>query len=215
MAQDQFTPENVIVVGFAQDDRAYEAVTALKELGQQGQVQVVAVTVVTRGDDGKIEIKDEVSDDTYIGTASGGLVGLLIGVLGGPFGVLIGGATGVLIGSLFDLDDIDDTDSVLSDVSKSVQPGRTALLAEVVEQSPEVVDTAMARLSGTVVRRPVYEVEAEIAAAEQAQREAKHKARKALRDARREQHRDEAHKKVEELKAKLHHGDRKPAAASS
>jgi uncharacterized membrane protein len=215
MAQDQFTPENVIVVGFAQDDRAYEAVTALKELGQQSQVQVVAVTVVTRGDDGKIEVKDEVTDDTYIGTASGGLVGLLIGVLGGPFGVLIGGATGVLIGSLFDLDDLDDTDSVLSDVSKSVQPGRTALLAEVVEQSPEVVDTAMARLSGTVVRRPVYEVEAEIAAAEQAQREAKHKARKALREARREQHRDEAHKKVEELKAKLPHGDRKPAAASS
>jgi uncharacterized membrane protein len=215
MTQDEFTPENVIVVGFAEDDRAYDAVTALKELGQQGQVEVVAVTVVTRGDDGRVDIKDEVSEDTYIGTAGGGLIGLLVGILGGPFGVLIGGATGVLVGSLFDMADLDDTDSVLSEVSKSVQTGRTAMLAQVVEQSPEVVDTAMSRLGGTVVRRPVYEVEAEIAAAEDAQRAAKREARKALLEARLQHHRDEAHKKVEELKAKLHHGDRKPAASAS
>jgi uncharacterized membrane protein len=215
MTDNGFAPNNVIVVGFAQDERAYEALTALKQLAQQQQVQVEGVAVVARGEDGRIEVKDQVSDDSYFGTASGGLVGLIIGVLGGPLGVLIGGATGVLIGSLFDMADLDDTDSVLSEMSKAVQPGRTALLAQVVEQSPEVVDTAMARLSGTVVRRPVYAVEAEMAAAEDAQRAAKRQARKDLREARLQQHRDEAHKKVEELKAKLHHGERKPAAAAS
>jgi hypothetical protein len=49
-------------------------------------------------------------------------------------------------------------------------------VAEVVEQSAEVIDTAMAQLGGTVVRRSVDEVEAEIAAAARAQREAKRKA---------------------------------------
>jgi hypothetical protein len=75
----------------------------------------------------------------------------------------------------------------------------------VAEQSPEVVDSAMARLSGTVVRRSVADVEAEIAAAEEAQREAKRKARAELRQSRRDKRHADAHAKVEELKAKLHH----------
>lgn len=214
MADDGFTPENVLVVGFSDDSSAYEAMTNLQELDSQGQVKVVAAAVVTRREDGRIDVKDEVGEDSLAGTASGGLVGLLIGILGGPFGVLLGGATGLLIGSLYDMADADDTDSVLSEVSKTVEAGHNAVLAQVVEQSPEVVDTAMARLSGTVVRRPVYDVESEIAAAQEAQREAKKAARKKLREARREKRHDEAHAKVEELKSKLHH-DRKPAATGS
>jgi uncharacterized membrane protein len=209
-----FNPENVVVVDFTDDDSAYEALTTLKELDSQGQIKVVDAAVVTRGDDGHIETKDQVGDDNLVGTASGGIVGLLIGILGGPFGVLLGGATGLLIGSLYDMEDADDTDSVLSEVSKTVQTGRNAVLAQVVEQSPEVVDTAMARLSGTVVRRPVYEVESEIAAAQEAQREAKKAARKKLREARHEKRQEEAHAKVEELKAKLHLGGKAPAASS-
>jgi uncharacterized membrane protein len=214
MTAEGFIPENVVVVDFTDDDAAYEALTTLKELDSQGQIKLVDAAVVTRGEDGRIETKDQVGDDNLAGTASGGIVGLLIGILGGPFGVLLGGATGLLIGSLYDMADADDTDSVLSEVSKTVQTGRNAVLAQVVEQSPEVVDTAMARLSGTVVRRPVYEVESEIAAAQEAQREAKKEARKKLREARHEKRQEEAHAKVQELKAKLHLGGKAPAANS-
>ena len=81
-------------------------------------------------------------------------------------------------------------------------------------QSAGVVDTAMARLGGTVVRRPVSDVEAEIAAAEEAQREAKRQARAELRKARRDKRHADAHAKVEELKAKLH-PDHKAAAPTA
>jgi uncharacterized membrane protein len=204
----------VIVVGFADDSTAYQALTTLKQLDSQGQIKVVDAAVVTRGEDGRVQVKDEVGDDSYVGTASGGLVGLLIGILGGPLGVLIGGATGLLLGSLYDMADDDDTDSVLGEVSKTIEVGRDAVLAQVVEQSPEVIDTAMARMSGTVVRRSVYDVEDEIAAAQEAQREAKKEARKKLRETRHQKRREEVHAKVEELKAKLHH-ERKPATTSS
>jgi uncharacterized membrane protein len=214
MGTDGFVNENVIAVSFAEDSKAYEALTTLNELGAQGQINVEQVTVVTRDDDGRVEVKDQAGDDSLVGTASGGLVGVLVGILGGPLGVLLGGATGLFVGSLFDLTDAEESDSVLTEISKTVQVGHTALLAHVVEPSPEVVDTAMAKLSGTVLRRPVYEVEAEIAEAQEAQREAKKQARKQLRDARFKKNRDEAHEKVEELKAKLH-GDRKPATTSS
>ena len=53
-----------------------------------------------RDDDGHVDVKSEVGDDPYIGTASGGMIGPLVGIIGGPLGVLIGGATSVLVGSL-------------------------------------------------------------------------------------------------------------------
>jgi uncharacterized membrane protein len=211
--------ENVLAVNFDADSNAYEALSALKEMDGQGQLQLAGAAVVVREQDGSLVIKDEVDDTQLEGTTTGGIVGLLIGILGGPFGVLLGGATGLLVGSLFDLADDDDTESALSDIARSVRVDRTGLIADVSEQSPEVVDTAMARLGGTVVRRSLAEVQAEIAAAEDAQRAAAKEARKHLHEHRRDQAKekvqakvDELKAKVENLKAKLH---RHPTHASS
>ena len=211
---DAISPDKVVVVAFADDAKAYEALATVKQLDRDEQIDLVEGVVVTRDEDGRVHVQDEAGDHSLAGTASGGLIGLLIGILGGPLGVLLGGATGLLLGSLWDLDDADTTESALGEVSKSVEVGRNSLLAQVVEQSPEVLDTAMTRLGGTVVRRPVYEIEAEIDRAQEAQREAKKQANAKLREERQERTRAQAHAKVEELKSKLHH-DRKPATTGS
>jgi hypothetical protein len=96
-----------------------------------------------------------------------------------------------------------------------VKLGHTALLAVVEEQSVEVVDTAMADLGGTVARRAVADVEAEIAAAEEAERTAKQEARKELNRAHRERDRAAVDAKLEDLKAKLHHGQPTGSAAAA
>jgi uncharacterized membrane protein len=204
MSDDISDSENVIAVTFEDDSNAYEALTTLKELESQSQISIRGAAVVARDETGNVLDKDQVGDETLVGTATGGIVGLLIGILGGPFGILIGGATGLLVGSLFDEDDADETDSVLAEISRSVRVGHDALLAEVSEQSPEVIDTAMARLGGNVLRRPAADVEAEVAAAEHAQREAQRKARKELLHARHEKHMERIREKIAELMAKLH-----------
>ncbi|MFL5908772.1 MAG: DUF1269 domain-containing protein [Solirubrobacterales bacterium] len=204
--------DNVLAITFADDQNAYEALTTLKELDDQDQVALTGAAVVMRNEDGSIDIKDEVGDIGYAGAATGGIVGLVIGILGGPLGVLVGGATGVLIGSLFDMDDVDDSESVLSELSHSVRVGHTSLMAEVSEQSPEIVDAAVERLGGTIARRDVYDVEAEIAAAEDAQQAAKRAARKALHEQRRQERKEKIQAKIAELKSKLHIGH--PAEAS-
>jgi uncharacterized membrane protein len=198
------TGENVIVVSFAEDRSAYEAFTNLKELDQQGQVSIKGAAIVQRQEDGRMVTKDTVDTEQLAGTATGGLVGLLIGVLGGPFGVLIGGATGLLIGSLYDIDDAEETESVLAEISSAIRPGQTVVLAEVDEQSDEVVDQAVARLDGSVLRRGVDDVEGEIAAAEHAQRAAKREARKQLLETRRSRAREEIRRIVDALKARAH-----------
>ncbi len=196
--------ENVVVVSFAEDGSAYEAFTNLKELDEQGQVSIKGAAIVQRGEDGHIATKDSVDGKQLTGTATGGLIGLLVGILGGPFGVLIGGATGLLIGSLYDMDDADETQSVLAEISSAIRPGQTVVLAEIDEQSDEVVDQAMAHLGGTVLRRSVEDVEAEIAAAQDAERAAKREARKQLLETRRSRAKDEIRRIVDALKARAH-----------
>ena len=73
------------------------------------------------------------------------------------------------------------------------------------EQSPEVVDAAIQRLNGTVLRVPLDDVEAEIAAAEEAQHAAKEAARKQLHEERRSERKENVQAKIAELKSKLHH----------
>ena len=207
MPSNYFTPDNVVVVTFGEDPEndknAYQALTDLKQLDSQDQIKIAGAAVVRREPNGRVDAKSEVGEDPYVGTASGGMIGLLVGIIGGPLGMLLGGATGVLVGSLFDIDEVETTESVLSEISKQVQPARTAVLAQVKEQSPEVIEAAMARLGGEVIRRPVVHVEQEIAAAQEAQRKAKREAFKELHKARREKRKEDAHAKIEELKSKL------------
>jgi uncharacterized membrane protein len=205
---------NVISVSFDPDNNAYAAMTALRELDSQSRVRLQAAAVVVRGDDGEIAVKETVDTNESVGAAGGGLIGLLIGVIGGPLGMLLGGSYGLLVGSMFDLGEAEQGESVLGQISASVAPGQTVLLAEVTEQSPEVVDTAMAGLGGTVLRRRVADVEAEIAAAEKAEREAKREATKELVRGRRERTNEQVHAKVEQLKAKFSHGEKSAGANS-
>ena len=224
MTNEQHTPNqpttsewdghNVIAVSFNDDHEAYHALTLLKELDSQQRVGVQEAVVVVRGEDGKLVEKDGTQSDYMGGTASGGLMGLLLGVIGGPFGVLIGGATGLMVGSLYDLADYDETESALGAISSSVQAGRTALLAEVVEGTPEVVDAAMSGVGGTVLRRPVAEVEAEIAVAEEAEDKAKREARKELLRSHHDHDKAAVNAKVEALKAKVHHGQNTSAVST-
>jgi uncharacterized membrane protein len=214
---------NVIAVSFEDDRNAYKALTSLNELDSQHRARVAEAVVVMRDQDGKLVVKDKADSTSLSATAGGGLIGLLIGVLGGPLGVLVGGTYGLFVGSLFDLSDMEEADSALAAISSSVKLGHTALLAVVDEQSPEVVDAAMSDVDGTVVRRTVADVEAEIAAAESAERKAKREAREQLIRERHEHDKASVQAKLQELKAKLHHGqktetddaDRAPATAGS
>jgi uncharacterized membrane protein len=197
---------NVIAVSFEEDDKAYKGLTSLKELEAQQRIRVAEAVVVVRDEDGQLVEKERVEPTSLPGTAGGGLIGLLIGVLGGPIGVLVGGTYGLFVGSLFDLADMEEDDSALAQISSSARLGHTALLAVVDEQSPEVVEAAMADLGGTVARRSVADVEAEIAAAEKAERKAKREARKELIRERNAHDKTTVQAKLEELKGKLHHG---------
>jgi len=195
---------NVIAATFESDDAAYGALADLKRLDADGVIDLHGAAVVTRDDSGRVVTRVTTGANEPVGIATGGIVGLLIGILGGPLGILIGGTTGVLLGSVFDLDEAEETESVLAALSNTVSDRHDTLLAELREASDRsAVDSVMASRPATVLRRDVHDVEAEIAAAEQAQREASREARRRLWAERRQRQRSDVEAKVAELKAKL------------
>ena len=197
------TTYNIIAVSFDEDVNTYAALSKLKELDAQGQIQVHEAVVAQRAQDGSVSVKDQVGGDDLEATAGGGLLGMLVGVIGGPIGVLIGGTTGLLFGSLADLDESDHIETALGHISKTVEPGRTQLLAVVTEPSTEIVDAAMAPLSGGVYRRSVYEVQVEVNAIQEAERKAARAAKRELVRA-----------KGDALKAKLGGNERAPTTSA-
>ena len=64
MLDDAFTRENVLAVSFSEHANAYEALSRLKELDAQGEVNVREAAVVVRGEDGKIVSKEQIGDET-------------------------------------------------------------------------------------------------------------------------------------------------------
>jgi uncharacterized membrane protein len=212
-AADVFDGQSVIAVSFEDDRGAYKALTLLGELDSQHRAAVREAVIVARGEDGQIDVKDRIASDSLPGTASGGLIGLLLGVIGGPVGMLVGGTYGLFAGSLFDVYDATEADTALGAIAETVKPGHPALLAVVDEQTTDVLDAAMTDLGGSIVRRPVVEVEAEVAAAEDAERKAKWEARKELNRANRERDKAAVNAKLDAMKAKLH--NQQPAGSAS
>lgn len=126
MSEDASSSVNVIVVAFVEDADAYEALTTLKELDSQDQTELRSAAVVKRAENGEIVNKDQITDDHLAGSAAGGILGLLIGILDGPFGVLIGGATGGTHRVAVRFQDACETESVIAEVAAAEHAHREA-----------------------------------------------------------------------------------------
>ena len=203
--------ENVVLVTFKEESNAYQAASALKDASAEGRIDLQAVAVMQRMEDGTLRVKEGDADDFPVGTwtggvvggRTGGIIGLTLGTLGGPLGLLLGGEGGALLGFLIDLDTAEEAESVLATMARAIEPGKTALIAAVSEPAVEVVDTEMERLGGEVIRRPVAEVEAEIVATEDAAMAAEEEARRKLREERKAERKEKVQQKIDSLKAKL------------
>jgi len=196
--------ENVVVVQFDEQSKAYQALSVLKESDAQGRIGLESAAVVQRGADGELTIPDSADNAALVGTASGSLIGMLVGVLGGPVGVLVGWGAGALMGGAFDLERADKSDEALSVLSRAIPPGSAAVIASIEEPAIEVVDAQMAQLGGTVTRRPLYEVVNELDAAEDAAEAAAREARRTLRQERKAELSENLDERVGKLKEKLH-----------
>jgi len=150
--------DKMIVVVFDSESKAYEGSKALKELDVQGSITLYAMGVIAKDASGKVTVK-EAADEGPLGTAVGLMTGSLIGLLGGPVGVAIGAGAGMFGGILYDLATVGVGEDFLAEVGRRLQPGKTAVIAEVGEDWSMPVDTRMEAAGGVVIRRGLGEVQ--------------------------------------------------------
>jgi uncharacterized membrane protein len=196
--------ENVVVVSFDEPSKAYEALSVLKHAGDDGRIELNSASVVERTAEGELQVDENADNIGIVGTASGALLGMLIGVLGGPAGMVVGWSAGALMGGAVDIDRYETSGHALGQMATAIPAGSTAVLAYVIEPAVEVIDGEMARLGGTVTRRPVDEVLDELEAIEESNEAADREARHEAREQRKAEVSADVDKRIAALKDKLH-----------
>lgn len=205
--------QNVLVLSFAEESKAYQALSELKAAAAQQRVQLQSAAVVQRDAQGILSVKDGASDGSISSTPlTGSLIGALVGLFMGPLGMLLGTASGALIGGAVAMDKAHDRLSVLDQLMQAIPAGSTALIATVDELAVEVVNSLAANLGGSVLRRPLVAVKVELEAQAEAQAAATKEARRVLREKQGDEWRgkfdnwkDELGEGFDKLKAKLEH----------
>lgn len=180
---------NIVMINFADAGDAYQAINRLKQASGQAGADVLAAVVIRRDADGPISASQR--QDATIGgnTLGGGLIGLVLGVLGGPLGLLLGWGAGSLVGGYLDARRADRQQTILAEFSSRLLPGETAVLAEVYETVPGVVDGIADGLGGQLIRRAAEDVLTEVESAERAATAAQREAARALVQERRDRRR--------------------------
>jgi uncharacterized membrane protein len=204
--------ENLVIVRFDQDAKAYQALTEIKTLAGTGAFQLHEAAVVVAQADGSLQIKDSVGLAKTEGTDAGSLIGLLVGILGGPFGMLLGWLAGTAIGASVDAEDTAGAASALAWVGRAMTPGSTGTIAILDEPTPDVIDTMAKRLGGSVDRVSANAVHDALESAQQADLAARAAAEKSMLEASAKARQA----KWDELKTKaLHLFSRHPAPKQS
>src|SRR5262249_47426210 len=154
----------VIVAVFATQNHAYDAARHIQKLDKDGIIQLKRGAIATKDDKGNLTIPDSKGVGTAWGLLGGGLMGGMLGAIGvaagaaasaAATGAALGAASGGIIGGTVDLAEFGLSEDFVDDVSTQLNPGETALIAEVDEGSTESIDRIVAMHGGRVYRSEV------------------------------------------------------------
>lgn len=183
--------EVVITVRCLEAAAASQALSLLKACHAAGQIELRGGIVIERAPDDRLQMPADASMVAGVATGGGSLIGMLMDILGGPLGMLLGWRGAAVIAAAVDLRMAERTGELggLAALSVAARGGNAFVLADVTEFDPEVIDVEMAKVGGTVIRRPADLVLAELAAAEDAAKAAEVEAVRVLREVHIAEHR--------------------------
>jgi uncharacterized membrane protein len=144
--------DKMLVAIFDSGSKAYEGARILQELDADGSLTLFAFAVIEKDAGGTVTIEQS-AEEGPVATAAGFLAGGLIGGVAGPAGVAVGGAAGSLAGTLYDIAQLGVSEDFLAEVGRSLQPGKSAVVAEVEEEWVTPADSRLEAAGALVLRR--------------------------------------------------------------
>lgn len=156
--------DNYIAIVFDTDSAAFAGLHALWNLDDSSEITVHGAAVIHRDAYGHVDVATK-QTNPGLRTAVGVGIGALLGALAGPIGAAagttiavgsaagIGAAAGGIVGLTADTVKSTEHDEAAFEARRVMKPGQAAVVAEISEDWTTPVDSAMARLGGTVYRR--------------------------------------------------------------
>lgn len=147
-----------VVAVFKTQNDAYDAAEEMKKLDEQdGQkFHVRQAALISKDLKGNVSAPETKGNDVPWGTIGGPIVGGLLGLIGGPAGAAIGGATGLFMGWGADMMHLGMDEDYVQSVSSEVDPGDSAIVAEIDEGSTEPLDKLVTSHHGRILRSEVW-----------------------------------------------------------
>jgi hypothetical protein len=158
--------DTIVILRFADLGRARRALHDLERLDDDGRLQVRGAALVQRSGEGGIDAPAAARDKEGHYLPAGGTISMLLDVMGGPIGILSSRPAEGFQGHGGPSPHEGERETVLEEMSRSLEPGVTVVVAEIADPDPDVLDSALARLGGSVTRRAARDVYAEVQAAE-------------------------------------------------
>lgn len=139
-----------VVIKYPTPDQAAQVRRTINDLSKQGLVKLDDAAMVSRGEDGKLDIHNELDRGVKWGALIGGGVGLLLaGILFPVAGLVVGAAAGAAIGATTDMGISKD---YVKEVGEGLQPGESALFMIVREGNSDAVLAALREHQGQVMQ---------------------------------------------------------------
>lgn len=158
--------DTIVTLRYTDLGRARRALHELERLDREGRLHVRGATLVQRSGQGGIDAPAAARDGEGHYLPPGGSVGMMLDVLGGPLGVLSARPTEGYQRHPGPSRHEDERELALEEISRSLEPGITLVLAEIADPDPEVLESTLSELGGEVTRRTARDVYAELRAAE-------------------------------------------------
>lgn len=148
------TTIDLIVLTFNEAGKADEALQALKQLLRKGDLSVLNAAVLIKDQDGKTFLQETEDVSPKQGALFGAITGGLIGLLGGPVGAIVGAAAGATTGRIAaNWIDMGFPDQYIKKLKEGLQPGTSALVILVEQESIDKVIAALTNFKGEVLRQ--------------------------------------------------------------
>lgn len=138
----------LVVIKYDDAGEAAAVRQAIRELANQGLIKLEDAAMVSRGDDGKLNVHNELDKGVKWGAAIGGGLGLLVaGIVFPVAGIVVGALAGAAVGAATD-HGIEK--KFVKEVGESLENGQSALFAVIEEANANAVMSMLGQFKGHV-----------------------------------------------------------------
>lgn len=140
---------DIIVVGFDREEDGLAALRSLRSLEKESGLHLEDTAVISKDPDGSVHVKNEMASGTEEGAVVGAILGGVLTVVFPIAGIVGGAAIGGLVGRSWK-HGIDG--AFVKEVGEQLQPGTSALFAQVTSGSAAAIEAAFRPFEGKVIQ---------------------------------------------------------------